>query len=56
MGRIVISLLVGILLGGALTFYFFVGVPQGVIAPGSPIKPPDPNGLPAGSVQIVLRQ
>ena len=56
MARLVIGLLIGIVLGGALTFYFFVGVPQSVIAPGSPIKPPDPNGVPAGSVQIVLRQ
>lgn len=56
MARLVVGLLIGIILGGALTFYFFVGVPQSVIAPGAPIKPPDPNGVPAGSVQIVLRQ
>lgn len=56
MGRLVIGLIIGLLLGGALTFYFFVGVPQGVLAPGSPIQPPDPGGLPAGSAQIVLRQ
>ena len=56
MGRLVIGLLIGIVLGGALTFYFFVGVPQGVIAPGMLIQPPDPNGVPPGSAQIVLRQ
>ena len=56
MGRLVIGLLIGIVLGGAFTFYFFVGVPQAVIAPGTPIQPPDPTGLPAGSAQIVLRQ
>ncbi len=56
MGRLVIGLIIGILLGGALTFYFFVGVPRAVIAPGTPIQPPDPNGSPAGSAQIVLRQ
>jgi len=56
MGRLVIGLLIGIVLGGALTFYLFVGVPQAVIAPGTPIKPPDPNGVPAGAAQIVLRQ
>ena len=44
MGRLVIGLLIGIILGGALTFYLFVGVPQAVIAPGTPIQPPDPNG------------
>ena len=56
MGRLVIGLLIGLLLGGALTFYFFVGVPQAVIAPGTPIQKPDPNGLPPGTAQIVLRQ
>jgi hypothetical protein len=56
MGRLVIGLLIGLVLGGAFVFYFFVGVPQAVIAPGTPIQPPDPNGVPAGTAQIVLRQ
>ena len=56
MGRLVIGLLIGLVLGGAIVFYFFVGVPQAVIAPGTPIQPPDPNGLPGGAAQIVLRQ
>ena len=56
MGRLVIGLLIGLVLGGALVFYFFVGVPQAVIAPGTPIQAPDPNGIPAGAAQIVLRQ
>jgi hypothetical protein len=49
MGRLVIGLLIGILLGGVFVFYFFVGVPKAVIAPGTPIQPPDPNGLPGGT-------
>jgi len=56
MGRLIIGLLIGLVLGGALTFYFFVGVPQAAIAPGTPIQRPDPNGVPAGTAQIVLRQ
>jgi hypothetical protein len=56
MGRLIIGLLIGIILGGALTFYFFVGVPQAAIAPGVPIQAPDPGGLPPGTAQIVLRQ
>lgn len=56
MARLLIGLLIGALLGGALTFYLFVGVPRAANAPGSPIKPPDANGPPAGSAQIVLRQ
>jgi hypothetical protein len=56
MGRLIIGLVIGLLLGGGLIFYFFVGVPQAVVAPGTPIQPPDPNGLPGGTAQIVLRQ
>ena len=56
MGRLVIGLLIGLLLGGALTFYFFVGVPRAAKAPGTPILPPDPSGMPGGSAQITLRQ
>ena len=56
MARLIVGLLIGLVLGGALTFYFFVGVPQAVKAPGTPIQPPDPNGLPPGTAQIVLRQ
>ena len=57
MGRLIIGLLIGLVLGGALTFYFFVGVPHAAIAPGKPIPPPDPNSVPPpGTAQIVLRQ
>ena len=56
MGRLVIGLLIGLVLGGALTFYLFVGVPQAVIAPGTPVQAPDPNGVAPGAAQIVLRR
>ncbi len=56
MGRLVIGLIVGIILGGALVFYLFVGVPKAVIAPGTPIQAPDPNGVQPGAAEIVLRQ
>ena len=56
MGRLVIGLLIGLLIGGALTFYFFVGVPRTSKAPGILIQPPDPNNVPSGAAQIVLRQ
>jgi hypothetical protein len=56
MGRLVAGLLIGLLLGGALTFYFFVGVPRASKAPGTLIQPPDPNNVPSGAAQIVLRQ
>ena len=56
MGRILIALLVGLLLGGIATFYFFVGVPTAASPPGVPIAGPDPGGPPAGTVQVILRQ
>ena len=56
MARLLIGLLIGLLVGGALTFYIFVGVPRASQTPGNPIQPPDPNGPPAGTAQIVLRQ
>jgi hypothetical protein len=56
MARLLVGILIGIVIGGAITFFAFGGVPRGVTAPGKPIPPPDPNGLPTGAAQIVLRQ
>jgi len=56
MSRLVIGFLIGLVLGGVLVFYLFVGVPKAVHAPGTPISPPDPAGQPAGTAQIVLGQ
>src|SRR5688500_2926949 len=56
MGRLVIGLVIGLILGGAFVFYLFVGVPQAVIAPGTPIQAPDPNGVASGAAQIILRR
>ena len=56
MGRLVIGLIVGLLIGGVVTFLLFVGVPRAGPVPGTPILPPDPGGMPAGTAQIVLRQ
>lgn len=55
MRNLIIGVLIGLLIGGAITFYFFVGVPRAAQTPGKPIQPPD-DGTPAGSAQIVLRQ
>jgi len=56
MARLVVGLLIGLLLGGVLTYFLFVGAPRAGTVPGTPIQPPDPNGSPAGTAQIVLRQ
>ena len=56
MGRLLIGLLIGLLAGGVITFFVFVGVPRAGSVPGVRIKAPDANGVPAGTVQIVLRE
>lgn len=56
MGRLIIGLLIGVILGGVLTYFLFVGAPRASQVPGTPIKPPDATGIPAGAAQIVLRQ
>lgn len=56
MGKIVIGILIGMVFGGALTFYFFVGVPKASQLPGAPIQAPDVAGSPAGTAQIALGQ
>jgi hypothetical protein len=52
----IIGSLVGLIVGGILTFYLFVGVPQAVQKPGAPIQPPNPEGNPPATAQIVLKQ
>jgi len=60
MSKIVIFLLgslLGLIIGGALVFFFFSGAPRAANAPpGIPIQPPDAGGVPPGTAQIVLRQ
>ncbi len=55
MGKLIIGVLIGLVLGGVLTFFLFVGAPSSSQSPGNPIQPPDPNGAP-GTAQIVIKQ
>ncbi|HEX8367556.1 MAG TPA: hypothetical protein VF604_03230 [Pyrinomonadaceae bacterium] len=49
--------LLGLIIGGAGIFYFYVGVPRaGALPPGRPIQAPDPNGVAAGTASVVLNQ
>jgi hypothetical protein len=52
----IIGILVGLIGGGVLTFFLFVGVPRAAVAPGVPIQPPDASGTPPGTAQIILKQ
>ncbi len=51
-----IGLVLGLIIGGVLTFYFFVGAPRANQPPGNPILPPDADGSPAGTATVVLNQ
>ncbi|HXG84152.1 MAG TPA: hypothetical protein VNI84_09005, partial [Pyrinomonadaceae bacterium] len=48
--------ILGLIIGGAVVFYSFVGAPQAAQLPGEPIKAPDQSGIPAGTVIITLNQ
>jgi hypothetical protein len=56
MGRFIGGLFVGIIAGGILCYLLFVGTPRANQIPGTPIKPPDQQGVPTGTAQLVLRQ
>ncbi|REJ77557.1 MAG: hypothetical protein DWQ47_14375 [Acidobacteria bacterium] len=56
MGKFLIGAILGALIGGALTFYFFVGVPSAGEVPGEPVQAPDADGPKAGTATIVLRE
>ncbi|HSK71785.1 MAG TPA: hypothetical protein VK892_08835 [Pyrinomonadaceae bacterium] len=59
MGKFVVFLLgalLGLVIGGLLTFYLFVGTPSASKAPGQPVQPPDPGGNPPGTAQVILPQ
>ena len=55
MAKFIFGILIGLVVGGVITFYTFVGVPRASQTPGQPIQAPEP-GQPAGTAQIVLRQ
>ena len=55
-GTFIIGSLIGLILGGGLVFYFFVGVPRAGQLPGEPIQPPDSNAMAPATAQIVLKQ
>ncbi len=55
MAKLLIGLVLGLIMGGAITFFTFVGVPRASQNPGAPILPPD-AGSTAASARIVLGQ
>src|ERR1035437_7428324 len=55
MGKFLGGILIGLIVGGIVTFVLFVGVPRASQATGKPIEPPNAS-IPPGTAQIVLRQ
>jgi hypothetical protein len=55
MAKFLIGILVGLIVGGVITFFTFVGVPRASQRPGEPIKAPEGNEA-GGTAQIVLKQ
>jgi len=51
-----IGLLVGLIAGAGLIFFFFVSRPHSAQAPGNPVLPPDPSASRDGTASIVLPQ
>lgn len=52
--KYVLVLLLGLVLGGVLVFFLFVGAPRAGALPGAPLKAPDQGGDPAGTAVITL--
>jgi len=47
-------LLLGLIAGGVLVFFIFVGAPRAGSLPGTPVRPPDQGGDPPGTAVITL--
>ena len=56
MRRLVVGILIGIVVGGVLTYFVFIGTPQSNTRPGELVKTPDPSGVPPGTAQLVIRK
>lgn len=52
----IIGAVAGLILGGGLIYYLFVGTPAAVVRPGEPILIPEATGPPSGTAQIVLKE
>jgi hypothetical protein len=52
--KYVLVLLLGLIAGGVLTFFIFVGAPRAGALPGTPVRPPDQGGDPPGTAVITL--
>lgn len=54
--RYILTLVAGLLIGGALVFFLLVGAPRANRLPGTPVKPPEAGGDPPGTALIILNK
>lgn len=52
--KFILTLLLGVLLGGAAAYFLFVGVPRTGKLKGEPVRAPDPGAPPPGSAVVEL--
>src|SRR5918999_5039313 len=52
--KVVLTLLLGVLLGGAAAYFLFVGTPRTGTVKGQPVRAPDPGGPPPGTAVVEL--
>lgn len=52
--KYILVLLLGLIAGGALVFFLFVGAPRAGALPGTPVKAPEPGGDPPGTAVVML--
>lgn len=52
--KFILALLLGVVLGGALVYFLFVGAPGSKQAPGEAVREPDPAGPPPGTAVVEL--
>lgn len=52
--KYLLSLVLGVIIGGALIYFFFVGAPRARVLPGAPVGAPEAGGDPPGTAVLVL--
>ncbi len=52
--KVILTLLLGVLLGGAAAYFLFVGTPRVGTLKGQPVRAPDPGGHPPGTAVVEL--
>jgi len=54
--KLILTLLVGVLVGGAGAYFLFVGAPHAQLPKGEVVRAPDPGGPPPGTAVVELNE